>query len=185
MPEYKVVDISQLESNLTSIGDAIREKTGDNDMLTFPDGMISAIAGITSGSSGAFTGEQGLYVPATDLYQPSIEVNLPNEPLIFIIEAVDESELPPSVNSSNLTTIWFIAMPMLAGVDGNGIPCMCLNFTSTQARATSNGQLTRDEKQNIFSPTLVKLAVVGSNVWRRLRAGCTYRWTAICRGADA
>ena len=53
----KVVD----ETSLTSIANAIREKTGASDALVFPTGMVEAIAGISAGgealkiTSGVFT----------------------------------------------------------------------------------------------------------------------------------
>ena len=37
------------EESLTAIGDAIREKTGDTDLLSVPTGMIEAIASISGG----------------------------------------------------------------------------------------------------------------------------------------
>ena len=38
------------ESSLTSIGNAIREKTGGSELLTVPDGMVEAIGSITGGT---------------------------------------------------------------------------------------------------------------------------------------
>lgn len=43
MAENKVVNTTQLEADLTSIADAIREKTGGSDSLAFPDGFVSAM----------------------------------------------------------------------------------------------------------------------------------------------
>ena len=37
------------ETSLTAIGDAIRAKTGDNELLTIPNGMVEAINSITTG----------------------------------------------------------------------------------------------------------------------------------------
>lgn len=39
----KLVDVEQLEADLTRIADAIRAKAGNEDVLSFPDGFISAI----------------------------------------------------------------------------------------------------------------------------------------------
>ena len=45
----KVVDSAVLESGLTSIANAIREKAGTSDALAFPAGFAEAIAAIESG----------------------------------------------------------------------------------------------------------------------------------------
>ena len=41
------------EESLTAIGDAIRAKTGSEDLLEFPNGMVAAIEGITTGGGGS------------------------------------------------------------------------------------------------------------------------------------
>lgn len=51
MAEYNVVDAEQLDRDLTAVADAIRQKAGTSEALTFPEGMAEAIAGI-SGSGG-------------------------------------------------------------------------------------------------------------------------------------
>lgn len=45
----KVVDSAALDTQLTSIADAIRAKTGGSDSLVFPDGFLQAIAAIEAG----------------------------------------------------------------------------------------------------------------------------------------
>lgn len=47
MANYKVVEIDALESKLTAIGNAIRSKTGDAELLTL-EGMATSISGIKS-----------------------------------------------------------------------------------------------------------------------------------------
>ncbi len=42
------------ESSLTAIGDAVRAKTGSNDLLVVPDGMVSAISSIETGGGGDY-----------------------------------------------------------------------------------------------------------------------------------
>lgn len=48
----KVIDSAFLNNGLTAIADKIREKTGTTDMLTFPDGFVSAIEALSGGSGG-------------------------------------------------------------------------------------------------------------------------------------
>lgn len=49
MADYKMVDIDQLETDLGTIADAIREKSGGTDALAFPEGFAEEIAGISTG----------------------------------------------------------------------------------------------------------------------------------------
>ena len=44
----KVVDSEKLEQGLTKVADAIRDKTGDADVLSFPDGMVESLAGASA-----------------------------------------------------------------------------------------------------------------------------------------
>lgn len=43
MANYKVIDAEQLDSDLTTVADAIREKGGTDDPLAFPEGFVSAV----------------------------------------------------------------------------------------------------------------------------------------------
>ena len=47
----KLVDSAQLDSDLTSIANAIRAKSGGSAPLTFPTGFVSAIGDISGGGS--------------------------------------------------------------------------------------------------------------------------------------
>lgn len=46
MANYKVVDADQLNADLTSVADAIRERGGTSDQMVFPEGFVSAVDGI-------------------------------------------------------------------------------------------------------------------------------------------
>lgn len=41
MADYRVIDVQQLEGDLTAVADAIREKTGGTEALTWPEGFVS------------------------------------------------------------------------------------------------------------------------------------------------
>ena len=75
----KVVDSAALDTQLTSIADAIRAKTGGSDSLVFPDGFLQAIAAIESGgggSSGSINGivAMGTFTPNEKITEISFEV---------------------------------------------------------------------------------------------------------------
>lgn len=48
----KIVDIAQLETDLTTVANAIRAKSGGNSQLTFPSGFVSEIGSIVAGGGG-------------------------------------------------------------------------------------------------------------------------------------
>lgn len=56
------------ESSLTSIGNAIREKTGGSELLSVPEGMVAAIESITTGGGSAVLPEE-LRVISGDAYK--------------------------------------------------------------------------------------------------------------------
>lgn len=60
------------EASLTAVADAIREKTGTSEGLSFPEGFVNAVAGIQAGG-----GENKLFIteitPETDIYNGNNE----------------------------------------------------------------------------------------------------------------
>ena len=51
----KLVDSTQLDSDLTAVANAIRTKTGGSGQLSFPSGFVSGIGGINGGGGGSAT----------------------------------------------------------------------------------------------------------------------------------
>ena len=49
MAKYKVVDTEQLETDLESVADAIRSKSGTSENLAFPEDFVSTIEEIETG----------------------------------------------------------------------------------------------------------------------------------------
>lgn len=43
MANWKKVDADQLDADLTSVADAIRERSGTSEQMNFPDGFVSAV----------------------------------------------------------------------------------------------------------------------------------------------
>lgn len=62
----KVIDSAQLDADLTSIADAIREKAGVSDSFAFPDGFIEAVSGISAGGGDSHWYTQ-TFIPAEGL----------------------------------------------------------------------------------------------------------------------
>lgn len=56
MTNWKKVDADQLDADLTSVADAIRERSGTAEQMNFPDGFVSAVEGITDYSISILNG---------------------------------------------------------------------------------------------------------------------------------
>lgn len=110
MADYKVVDSAQLDADLKVVADAIREKGGTTEQLSFPQGMKQAVEAIQSGGG---SGEEFVGVK----YSNFDENGLP--------QVVDVSSLqePPFVNpkynmfyrffqvvNGNLGNGWYVKM---------------------------------------------------------------------------
>lgn len=60
MADYKVVDATQLDADLTIVADAIRSKGGTTEQLSFPQGMKQAVEAIQSGGGNGGNNELNL-----------------------------------------------------------------------------------------------------------------------------
>ena len=81
MADYVVIDKEQLESDLTVVADAIREKGGTSEQLAFPSGMADAVMGIQSGGVDWFqyaSSINGMFSAAVLPENTEIELNIPN-----------------------------------------------------------------------------------------------------------
>lgn len=67
MANYKVVDAEQLDADLKTVADAIREKGGTTESLEFPLGMKSAVENIKSGGGLTIEGVVTGVEPAGDV----------------------------------------------------------------------------------------------------------------------
>lgn len=105
----KVVDSAKLNTNLASVANAIREKSGASGTLVFPDGFISAIAQIAVGG-GAVSGEVHDVSLPGDVNNGSMPVVIGSE---FVAEnytkdgfmAVLFNTNPPSASSGTMFSI--------------------------------------------------------------------------------
>lgn len=90
MQEYIVNDES-----IASVADAIREKIGSSELLSFPEGFISAIQGIVGGVQGISKYDCGTYTPASNSSEMRKTYHSLKEVPDFAI-MVSTSELPSS-----------------------------------------------------------------------------------------
>lgn len=68
----KLVDSTQLDTDLASVANAIRTKGGTSAQLAFPADFVSAIAAISGGGGGGLEYETGTFTPASDTSNPTI-----------------------------------------------------------------------------------------------------------------
>lgn len=74
----KIVDSVQLDANLTSIANAIRERNGTSEQISFPDGFVTAINALETG--GAFTvNSTNLHDTSTDITNIYIDADVEKE----------------------------------------------------------------------------------------------------------
>lgn len=71
----KLVDSTQLDSDLTSVANAIRAKSGGSSQLAFPAGFVSEIGNIPSGGGGGINNWKGRMVIGCDSGQTAPVVN--------------------------------------------------------------------------------------------------------------
>ena len=137
----KVVDSAALDTQLTSIADAIRAKTGGSDSLVFPDGFLQAIAAIEAGggSGGGQAFQCGTVVSAdgTNLVVPCTLDN------ILIIR-----NFPPN---SKYTAYLLNANLLVA--DGMKFQLATSSVTSITNQGTGTFLITKQNGQTTFTQT--------------------------------
>ena len=135
----KVVDSAALDTQLTSIADAIRAKTGGSDSLVFPDGFLQAIAAIEAGggSGGGHAFQCGTVVSAdgTNLVVPCTLDN------ILIVR-----NLPPN---SKYTAYLLNANLLVA--DGMKFQLASSNVTNITNQGTGTFLITKENGQTTFT----------------------------------
>ncbi len=80
----KLVDSTQLDTDLTSVANAIRTKGGTSAQLAFPAGFVQAIADIPSGGGGTASAS-GTFTMAADGTPPVLTHNLHTQKIAVLI----------------------------------------------------------------------------------------------------
>lgn len=155
----KVVDSAVLESGLTSIANAIREKAGTSDALAFPAGFAEAIAAIQAGGNEIQykLGTVTFSNTSTKCRDYSIKHDMGVIPTIILFHRISGSG-----GSSYLD--FFYANPRFDYVDGS------IDFYAYSYDSLYNGN-----KADYFTETEFK--TYGSSSWTF--AAQTYGWMAI------
>lgn len=112
MAEWKMVDAEQLDADLKSVADAIRDRSGTTEPMAFPDGMVSAVEGIPdylgqylTGKIVEYTNPEVIYGKGYGFMQASIvTINYPNAIQTGYWEFRECKSLE-NVNMPKLTTV--------------------------------------------------------------------------------
>ena len=103
----KLVDSSQLNSDLTSVANAIRTKGGTSAQLTFPSGFVSAINDIVTGGGTPILGNyhvcMGQFTPSeAGGFQINVNVGEVISAVKFGVIWLDDSTVVPNYSSSSI-----------------------------------------------------------------------------------
>ena len=100
----KLVDSSQLDTDLTAVANAIRTKGGTSASLAFPSGFVTAIGNIPTGGGAGYA--TGTVTPTARTTSVSFDTGLST---INGIVIMPKNETP--LKSGGKTAIGFIALP--------------------------------------------------------------------------
>lgn len=181
----KVVDSAVLESGLTSIANAIREKAGTSDALAFPAGFAEAIASIESGGGNDIEWVTGTITPATatKVNQTKVDLTggLTKAPNLFVIY----NEPSASEEWSNKEGVWAVIQIIKSYTPVDWNP---LIFTPTEFRE----YMFRSKTSAVYVPDITSIsgAAAGAkyidnwqvslqNTSHKVVAGKTYRYFAV------
>ena len=153
----KLVDSSQLDTDLTSVADAIRTKGGTTASLSFPVGFVSAISAISGGGGASFG--TGTLTPAADTATCQIDIGGNYDH--FVLFRDDQSA----------TTTRCLRAAICDFAESNQVRCIIsTNNSGTAAIMESYGGTTGVTK----SGTVVTYSYNNA----KLKTGFVHRWVA-------
>ena len=146
----KAIDSTQLNTDLTSIANAIREKAGLTDSFAFPEGFVQAIAGIEAG--GASFGDfdevtSGTFVPSEDItatYAIDVGFSFQNSQDSFVFVLYSAPDFTASGTKVNLQWVNMMTTQCYTrALSGGSILSYgaYLNSSGKIARVTSGGEV--------------------------------------------
>ena len=173
----KSVDSSQLDSDLTSVANAIRTKGGTSASLVFPLGFISAIGDISGGGGGS--GAQTGTVTPSATGTTAITFGTAMNSYLFYIEMAETSK-SSLVSAGMNTNKMYAAVACYPNPSINNkspsATCLYARYNaSTDAVSYSNAGLTSMTDSGLGITTTAFDSSTGSGLY----VGCTYNWVAV------
>jgi hypothetical protein len=175
----KVIDSAQLEADLTTIANAIREKAGVSDNFNFPTGFAEAITAIEAGGGGGlatgaitfdsdvtYTGDEDI---STNFPRPvlTIEHSLGYRPTFFVFFSADKK------------TKYQLESLIVHRFAETFAYCYRTTFNSYGVTASNMGSSMYSSTSDLseyFTDTSVCVTVTSTSA--TLPAGYTYYWIA-------
>jgi hypothetical protein len=200
----KLVDSTQLDSDLTSVANAIRTKSGGSSQLAFPAGFVSEIQAIPSGggataliASGTYTGAGAI---AVDI---PVGKKMPKKDFLFHLWAPNGTEF---VNDSYYKVNQFYALcrNMEYNLSNNADPCAATTLVYNKV-GTTNIHVKSNWYLSYIRSTSTFFTMQANNGYNRIKrdangfyikvqnynaawyfvSGLVYNWEVLYIGSDA
>lgn len=153
----KLVDSTQLDSDLTSVANAIRTKGGTSGSLAFPSGFVSAINAISGGGGGDYEIASGTFTPASASQTASVSVDFAPEHAICYCSNDD-------LGTGNT---WKLFASVMFDTSQNGVRLARYGESNISVASVSVALFTYSDGSFTFSS--------GSNSYKFV-SGVTYTW---------
>lgn len=179
----KVVDSAVLDAGMTSVANAIRAKTGNTDLLAWPDGFRVAIEAISGGGGTGLAYDMGEFVLEADTTgRIYISHNLGEKPGFILVWTDDYAGVtnPDELYSTALGFVWFNQIMGLenwftSSTKGEGTTVNFVQNKSTDGmnvmKPTSFAYTLKSDEVSAESFTLVKISAK-----TYYRGGTTYKY---------
>lgn len=177
----KVVDSAALAAGMTSVANAIRAKTGNADLLAWPDGFRVAIEAISGGAGTGLSYDMGEFVLEADTTSGGnlpiyISHNLGEKPGFILVWTDDYVGVtnPDTTYSTNLGFVW---LNQIMGLDN-----WFTSAVSGEGTTVLFTQYKGGTGMNVLKPTsaayTLKSAQVSSESFKLTQSSSTIYWRA-------
>lgn len=167
------VDSTQLDSDLTSVANAIRAKSGGSSQLAFPAGFVSEIQAIPSGGGASALIASGTYTGAGTFNGLDFPVGkkMPKTDFLFVLTAPNGTVF---VNDSDYKVAQFFANGEFVVFDLSADADSCPSTATVIYEVDWNGTLMHPQAKPYWYDSYVRAANVtiwtqGNTGWNRVK----------------
>ena len=178
----KLVDSTQLDSDLTSVANAIRTKGGTSASLAFPAGFVSAIQNIPTGgggattlASGTFVGNNGSDSSITGRQEFNIGSKMAKTDFGVLITANDGADIAKST-SRKFIWMYYRCENMMGGFD--------LSSDGNKSFVASSYSVDSDDSGTITTRAVASLISFGKQLYNGSVQNVSDMWFQIRKYSD-
>lgn len=149
----KLVDSTQLNTDLTSVANAIRTKGGTSAQLAFPSGFVSAVQAIPTGGGGETKSATGTFTPTERTMTVSFDVGFTGAIGVVVVPT---SENP--LKGNGRTIYYWVSTPnayiksIAGGSNSSGASTLAPTVSTSNSQMTQSGTVVElDSNSNIGS----------------------------------